>query len=159
MIEAIGRFERVLADRSAPRLERAQALKWLAHLVGDLHQPLHVGRGDDRGGNDVLVLWFDEPTNLHDVWDSRMIDHSRLSFSELAELIGPARPEEVRVWQASGPAEWARESQDLRGAAYALGDRKLSYLYMYDHWPTIRRRLQQAGVRLSGVLNRIFTAR
>jgi hypothetical protein len=159
IVEAIGRFERRLADRYAPRLERVQALKWLAHLVGDIHQPLHAGRGDDRGGNEVLVLWFGEPTDLHDVWDSRIIDRSRLSFSELAELVGPTRAEDVLAWQASGPADWAHESQALRGAAYALGDRKLSYLYEHAHWPTIRRRVQQAGVRLSGVLNRIFATR
>src|SRR5260221_2870688 len=70
VIEAIARFERILADNAAPRTERQQALKWLVHLVADVHHPLHVGRGDDRGGNEVVVLWFGEPSNLHSVWDS-----------------------------------------------------------------------------------------
>ena len=156
IVEAIGRFERVLADPRAPKPERVRALKWLAHFVGDLHQPLHAGRGDDRGGNDVVVLWFGEPTNLHDVWDSRMIDQSRLSFSELAELADHVTPDDVRAWQSTGAADWARESQQSRAAGYELGDRKLSYRYIHDHWPTVLQRLRQAGVRLAGVLNRVL---
>ena len=156
VLEAIDRFERVLADRTAPKRERMQALKWLSHLVGDLHQPLHVGRGDDHGGNDIVVLWFNEPTTLHSVWDSKVIDTSQLSFSELADFVDHSTPEQVREWQASGPRDWARESQDLRAACYEMGDRKLSFRYVHDHWPTVQRRLLQAGVRLAGELNRLL---
>lgn len=156
VLEAVARFEKVLADRTAPRPERAEALKWVSHLIGDLHQPLHVGREDDHGGNDVLVLWFGEPTNLHAVWDTKIIEHSQLSFSELADLVDHPTPEEVRSWQASQPGEWARESQELRSACYATGDRRLSYGYVYIHWPIIQRRLLEAGVRLAGELNRLL---
>jgi hypothetical protein len=156
ILEAIPRFEAVLGDRKAPRVARVEALKWLSHLVGDLHQPLHVGRGDDHGGNDVLVLWFDEPTNLHAVWDSKIIDSRELSFSELADLLDHATPEQLREWQGTGPLDWARESQALRAACYELGDRRLSVRYVHDHWPTVQRRLLQAGVRLAGQVNRLL---
>jgi hypothetical protein len=156
VLEAIARMERTLGDRTAPRLERTEALKWLSHLIGDLHQPLHVGRGDDRGGNDLVVLWFGEPTNLHAVWDSKVIENSQLSFSELADLVDHPTAEEVRSWQASRPGDWARESQELRPACYAIGDRRLSYRYIYDTWPIMQRRLLQAGVRLAGELNRLL---
>jgi hypothetical protein len=156
VLEAISRFELTLADRRASRLDRTQALKWLSHLIGDLHQPLHVGRGDDHGGNDILALWFGEPTNLHAVWDGKLIEHSLLSFSELADLLDHPTPDQVREWQASRPEDWARESQELRGACYQMGDRKLSYPYVHTHWPTVERRLVQAGVRLAGELNRIL---
>jgi hypothetical protein len=159
ILEAIARFEKTLGDSSAPKLERARALKWLAHLVGDLHQPLHVGRGDDKGGNDVLVLWFGEPTNLHAVWDAKIIESSVLSFSELADLVDRPTPDELREWQAGGPRDWAAESQQLRGACYELGDRKLSFRYVHDHWPTVQRRVLQAGVRLAGLLNRVLGTR
>ena len=66
---------------------------------------------------------------------------------------------QVARWQATRAADWARESQELREAAYALGDRKLSYRYEHDHWPTVRRRLLQAGVRLAGVLERALAGR
>jgi hypothetical protein len=156
VIEAIARFEKTLANRTAPHLERVQALKWLTHQVGDLHQPLHVGRGDDRGGNETVVLWFNQPSNLHAVWDEKMIDTSSLSFSELVELVDHATPAQVREWQSSAVLDWARESQELRNACYEIGDRRLSYLYVHDHWPTVQRRLLQAGVRLAGMLNRLL---
>jgi hypothetical protein len=156
VLEAIGRFEKTLAEGTAPRQERAQALKWLSHLVADLHQPMHVGRGDDRGGNDTVVLWFGEPSNLHAVWDSKLIDASALSFSELVDLVDHPSPDRVRELQASGPADWARESIDLRSGCYEIGDRRLSYRYVHAHWPTVERRLLEAGVRLAGELNRLL---
>ena len=159
VLEAISRFEKTLADRTSPKLDRTQALKWLAHLVGDLHQPLHVGRGDDHGGNDILVLWVNEPTNLHAVWDSKLIETTGLSFSELADMLDHPTPEQVRDWQASGPRDWAVESQQLRSACYELGDRRLSFRYVHDQWPTVQRRLLQAGVRLAGELNRLVGSR
>ena len=88
-----------------------------------------------------------------------MIERSQLSFSELADLVNHTTPEQVREWQASPPIEWARESQQLRGACYELGDRKLGYRYLHDHWPTVQRRLVQAGVRLAGELNRTLATR
>lgn len=156
VLEAIARFEKVLGDRSAPRAERIQALKWIAHLIGDLHQPLHVGRGDDRGGNEIVVLWFGEPTNLHSVWDSKLIEQSELSFTELAELVDRAPTEQVRDWQRGGPREWATESQGLRDQVYAIGDRRLSFKYVHDQWPTVQRRIAQGGVRLAAILNRLL---
>jgi len=159
VLEAISRFEKVLADGTAARQERTQALKWLAHLVGDLHQPLHVGRGDDHGGNDLVVLWFGEPTNLHAVWDAKIIEKTELSFSELAGLLDQPTPEQVGEWQAGGPRDWAVESQQLRGRCYELGDRRLSFRYVHDHWPTVQQRLLQAGIRLAGELNRLLGGR
>lgn len=159
VLEAIARFEKVLADRSTTGRERAQALKWLSHLVADIHQPLHVGRGDDHGGNDVLVLWFGEPTNLHTVWDSKIIERQELSFSELAEMLDRPTAEQLREWQAGGPADWAVESQRLRDQCYAIGDRRLSFRYVHDHWPLVEQRLEQAGVRLAGELNRLLGGR
>jgi hypothetical protein len=156
VLEAIARFEKVLGDRTAPRLERARALKWLSHLIGDLHQPMHVGRGDDRGGNDTVVLWFGEPSNLHSVWDGKLIENSELSFSELAELVDHPTPEELREWRATRPPDWARESQELRAAAYAVGDRRLSWKYVHDQWPVVQRRILQAGVRLAATLERLL---
>lgn len=159
VLEALARFEKVLADRSAPRGERAQALKWIAHLVGDLHQPLHVGRAEDQGGNGTVVLWFGEPSNLHTVWDSTLIQHSELSFTELAELVDRSTEAETRAWRAASPADWAKESQELRAAVYAIGDRRLSWRYVHDHWPVVQRRILQAGVRLAATLERLLAER
>jgi hypothetical protein len=156
VLEAIARFERILADAAAPRTERQQALKWLVHLVGDIHQPLHVGRGDDRGGNEVVVLWFGEPSNLHSVWDSGLIGRSDLSSTELAEKVDIASAEDVKAWQASSPLDWAAESSATLDKVYTLGDRKLSFRYIFEQWPTVERRIAQAGVRLAGLLDRVL---
>lgn len=156
VLEAIGRFSRILADRTAPREERATALRFLVHFVGDLHQPLHAGRAEDRGGNDILVLWQNEPSNLHSVWDSGMIDASKLSFSELAELIDHVEPEQEQAWRKSEPADWAKESMALRTQIYDLGDHRLSHKYVYRNWPTVEIRLLQAGVRLAALLEKLL---
>lgn len=159
VLEAIARFERVLADRAAPRLERQQALKWLVHFVGDIHQPMHVGAREDRGGNEVVVIWFGEPSNLHAVWDSGIIDKLELTSTELAEKVDVAGPEQVRAWQASTPLQWAEESRAAADPAYALGDRRLSFKYVFVHGPTVELRIQQAGIRLAGLLDRVLGAR
>jgi nuclease S1 len=159
VLEAIARFERVLADRAAPRLERQQALKWLVHLVGDIHQPMHVGARDDRGGNEVMVLWFGDPSNLHSVWDSGLIDRMELTSTELAEKVDVAGPDQVRGWQSTTPLDWAEESRAAAERAYALGDRRLGYKYIYEHGPTVELRIQQAGIRLAGILDRVLGAR
>ena len=77
-VRELRRFLKVL-DGDAPKAKKVEALKWVVHLVGDLHQPLHVGRGADRGGNKIEVTWFGKPSNLHKVWDDGLIDpvHTR----------------------------------------------------------------------------------
>ena len=74
---------RRLRDPNASLADKQLALRFIVHLVGDLHQPLHVGKCCDRGGNDVKVNWFGKPTNLHAVWDSQLVDEEQLSFTEL----------------------------------------------------------------------------
>ena len=67
-----------LKDKNLPLEKQQYNLKMLVHLIGDLHQPLHVGGGDDQGGNNIKVDWFGKDSNLHRVWDSDMIDNSNL---------------------------------------------------------------------------------
>lgn len=158
VLEAMQRFEAVLRDpQSAPQAKR-EALKFLVHFVGDVHQPLHVGPRADLGGNRVEVMWFNEKTNLHSVWDSLLIENEKLSFSDFAELIDHPTLYELRTWQGATYAEWVRESKDLRARVYQIGDGKLSYQYAYRNMPTVKRRLLQAGVRLAGLLNSIFAS-
>lgn len=134
-----------------------EKLKMLVHLVGDIHQPLHVGTGEDRGGNDVKVEWFWDPSNLHRVWDSEMIDDSKLSFTELSNSVNHPTKEELKNWQSSGILDWARESMELRDQVYDLPkNHELAYEYNYNHFNIVEKRLLQAGVRLAAVLNEIY---
>jgi nuclease S1 len=156
VVEAIDRFAKVLRDPAASRTDKTQALKFLVHLVGDVHQPLHVGRRADHGGNTTHVTWFGENTNLHAVWDEKILEAEKLSFSELAEFIDHPTVEEVKAWQSGGVLDWVRESQEVRARVYDIGDGKLSFTYQYLNIPLVKRRVLQAGIRLAGLLDAIF---
>ena len=128
----------------------------LVHLVGDIHQPLHVGKPGDRGGNDVKVKWFRSDSNLHRVWDSDMIDDTKLSYTELALSLGTPDKATVARWQKTSIRDWATESMNYRPQVYDIGDSNLSYKYSYKYLGAAKDRLLQAGVRLAGLLNQIY---
>lgn len=145
------------SDKLSPAEEQEQ-LKMLVHLVGDLHQPLHVGTGDDRGGNDVKVQWMGEDTNLHSVWDSRMIDSKKLSYTELARhLDRQATKPLIQGWQSATIAEWLQKAVELRPTVYDIPeDHTLGYAYLYKNYPIVEQCLLIAGIRLAGILNEIY---
>jgi hypothetical protein len=111
VLGAIVYYEELLSNRAATPEQRAVALKFLVHFVGDVHQPLHVGLGCDRGGNDVQVEWFGEVANLHSVWDSKIYDSWRLSYTEFADFIDHLDTTEREAIQNTTPIEWLVESQ------------------------------------------------
>jgi hypothetical protein len=152
-------LERVIAELKSKKLteqEQAQRIRILVHLVGDLHQPLHVGGKNDKGGNDVKVSWFRSESNLHRVWDSDMIDDTKLSYTELAESLDKLTPAQIKELQRTSVRDWAKESQSYDKEVYDIGNGKLSYRYSYLYFPIVRKRLLQAGVRLAGILNEIY---
>ncbi len=163
IVEAMERFEAVLRDPKADHEAQAQALKFMVHFVGDVHQPLHVGRGADRGGNGITVYWFGDRTNLHSVWDTRIIENQHLSFTEFTRFIDHATEAQVAAWQRASYADWVAESKALRDFVYDFGPDnegeetpRLGYGYAYRATPVVRQRLLQAGIRLAGLLNDIF---
>jgi hypothetical protein len=152
-------IERVIDELKSKKVsgaKEAEYVKILLHLIGDLHQPLHVGCCDDRGGNQVKVKWFGKNTDLHGVWDSEMIDGTKLSYTELADAIIIPSNETILNLQKTGIRDWAKESMDLREQVYTIGDSNLSYVYSYKNIGTVKRRIQEAGIRLAGILNRIY---
>lgn len=157
--DVIMTLERIIADLKSKKLTGAkeiEAIKILLHLVGDIHQPLHVGCCDDRGGNRVKVKWFGRDTDIHSVWDSEMINDTRLSYTELAQSLGTPAKEVVQKWQRASVRDWSIESMGLRKQVYAIGDGNLGYKYSYKNMPTVRERILQAGIRLAGILNQIY---
>lgn len=157
--DIIGTLNRVideLRQGSLSAAEERERVLILIHLVGDLHMPLHVGNGKDRGGNDIRVSWFNRASNLHRVWDADMIDETRLSYTEFAASFKRPPEEQVRLWQQSGVIVWAEENKSYRRELYKVGDGRLGYRYSYQHMPAIRQRLLQAGIRLAGILNTIY---
>ena len=138
--------------------EEIEFLKMLVHLVGDLHQPLHVGRGDDRGGNDIDVYYFNQRTNLHSVWDTKMIEGQNLSYTEMAQHLNKRDDKSIKEQlQAADPAEWLKEAQDLRPMVYDIPENgRLFYEYNYKYFDLVEDRLFAAGIRLAGILNSIY---
>lgn len=162
VLEALLYQERILADTSQTAEARAMALKFIVHFMGDMHQPLHVGRAEDRGGNDVEVTWFGAPTNLHSVWDSRMLDFLGLSYTEYTAFLDLAAADQIAMWTEGDYVSWAQDAMDVRSTVYALpqaeegGVPRLGWDYLDAATPIIEAQLLKAGLRLAAVLNRVL---
>jgi hypothetical protein len=158
--QALQFFRRLVLDPKTSPEHRQLALRFVIHIVGDLHQPLHNGRPGDRGGNEVKVKWFGRDTNLHAVWDSALVDETGYSFTELSERLNRhTSSADVIAWWDSNPRDWIRESVQIRERIYpAAGETELGYSYIYQHTPTVELRLKQGGVRLAAYLNEMFAA-
>jgi len=158
LLMALRKCVEVLKDKNSSKDEKEFYLKMLVHFMGDLHQPLHTGRGEDKGGNDIQVRWFGDGSNLHRVWDSEMIDSYQMSYSEMANnTFNLSKKKKEKI--ASGTFEdWMYESKILSEKVYASAEvgEKLSYNYMYDWFPVVGEQLQKGGIRLAQVLNEIF---
>ncbi|WP_421133209.1 S1/P1 nuclease [Alteromonas sp. A079] len=154
---ALTRYTETLTSPNASQDEKRLALRFIVHIIGDLHQPLHAGNGKDKGGNDVKVRFFWEDSNLHRVWDSQMIEQRGLSYTEWTEwLNNDITPKNIRKWASVDPLVWIQESTALRDTIYPEDANKMSYDYLYNHLPTVKERLQTAGVRIAMYLNHVF---
>ncbi len=154
LVEALYYFTKVLADKKETKERQIIALKCLVHLMGDLHQPLHVGRKEDKGGNKIEVKWFGENKNLHQVWDEEMIDAEKLSYKEYATFL----ENELKIeasWSKGDLIDWINESYGLRKDIYKLDHEKLGYEYQFKNRELLHRQLFKAGVRLAAILNRV----
>ncbi|KPQ08916.1 MAG: S1/P1 Nuclease [Algoriphagus marincola HL-49] len=156
--EAIQRLKAELIAGGLSPKEESEKLKMLIHMVEDIHQPLHVGTGEDRGGNDVKIEFFGRPTNLHALWDSGMIERQGMSYSEIGdELFRRITPELQDSYREATMEDWLKEAVSLRPAVYDLPeDRRLSYLYMYQNYHIAEERMIAASVRLAQILDEIY---
>ncbi len=155
---ALKRFTATLKDPNASLADKRMAVRFIIHIVGDLHQPLHAGRPGDRGGNSVQVTLFRQQTNLHSVWDSGLIDHLGLSYSEYSGwLVREITPQNVIDWSDPNPETWIAESVALRETIYpATANAALSFDYAYQHQDALDGRLRRAGVRIAAYLNKVY---
>jgi hypothetical protein len=152
--------EKILADQNLSKKKRAEALKFIVHFVGDLHQPMHISRAEDEGGNTIQLNYEGKGTNLHSLWDSRLIEHQGLTYEQVAEKYDHVSARESKKWQKAPLIVWMWESYQISSTLYAevdqMKDRKLEADYGEKHYPIIEKRLQQAGLRLAGLLNGIL---
>jgi hypothetical protein len=170
-VDRILYYEERVADASLDRADRATALKFLVHFVGDLHQPFHT-LGVGRGGNDVPVGAFGVtncgvdparpvPCNLHSIWDSRLIARRNLDEAQYVAVLEQQIAEhhwESETRPAGTPAQWADESFRLAKAALVEPNSNIDEAYYRAQIPIVDRRLAFAGLRLAVVLNDIFVA-
>lgn len=138
---------------------RADYLKMLVHMVGDMHCPMHAGRLTDSGGNDIKIRWFGAPTNLHSIWDVEFIESTRKwSHTEWREQLDRHGKKEIKAITAGSVYDWffgtvaAAETIYLNTPEGA----DLRYQYLYDFNYLLERQLLYAGYRLAAVLNDIF---
>jgi hypothetical protein len=163
VVDAINRFKAILADCSKTPQERKDALKFLVHFVGDIHQPLHAThridpytRIDDQGGNKIQVFFFGTPMTLHQVWDTGIIMRTVHAWgtyvSRLENSWFPGR--DVSSLQGGSPAEWAMEAHRLaHDVAYDFPDGGvLGTQYLAKSVPVVDRQLALAGIRLAKLL-------
>jgi hypothetical protein len=168
VIDAIEYYARYLLDKSKPAADRNDALKFLIHFVGDVHQPMHcVDRDGDRGGNKRLVFFLDQPkaVNLHRVWDSTIIQQEMgttavtVFASALNSRISQAQADE---WSKGTPQDWANQSHEVAvNVCYADVPEngpppKLGEDYLNRAEKATDEQLERGGVRLAMVLNTIF---
>jgi hypothetical protein len=156
VVSAIPRFAAVLTDRTQSDSARREALKWVGHFVGDLHQPLHVGYGGDRGGNSVPVWFRGDSLNLHSLWDGRLPAALGLTPARADDLYAAITAVDRTRWLASrDPVAWAHESFALvERQVYAdLDAGHATDVYVERNRHMVVERIQAAGVRLAALLN------
>ena len=158
IIQAIGKCIKVLKSKRASKKDRKFYLKLLIHFIGDLHQPLHLGKKSDKGGNDVKIKWFGKISNLHRLWDSDLIDSSKLSYTELSKNLPRLSQAQQREFASSPISIWIEETHKITKKIYndLPENGNLGYRYRYENFETIRLQLLKAGLRLAYVLDDIF---
>lgn len=152
MVEAIKAQTTTLSSSTATDQAKLLALKYLVHLVADVHQPLHAGFADDRGGNQFQVQAYGHGTNLHALWDSGLVRGPGDDGEGLVRLLG-AFPVPSEAQQLD-PVRMAEESCRIASGEGFYPARKVGPEYLQSAVATMRTRLVLAGARLAGVLNR-----
>jgi hypothetical protein len=155
-VSALNMFSAQVKSPNTSLEHKQRALRFIVHIIGDLHQPLHAGNGTDKGGNDFKLNFFWEDSNLHRVWDSGMIDRRQLSYTEWTDILSrKITSEQAKQWMVADPLVWIAESSKIRDEIYPEKE-KISWDYLYQHLPTATTRIQMAGLRIAAYLNQLF---
>ena len=159
VVDRIEMFAKVLGDENASRAQRLEALKWIVHFVGDIHQPLHA-IDTARGGNDIKLPVFGSaqcgqyPCNLHWTWDSLLIQHTGYSERHYVHVLRKLISKEQLARKATGsPEDWANESHLLARQIIDRNATAIDQSYYQAYIPLVNERLALAGLRLAALLN------
>ncbi|MCD7970090.1 MAG: S1/P1 nuclease [Alistipes sp.] len=152
-------IEKLKDHKNLPDSLENQYLRFLIHLVGDMHCPMHAGRKTDLGGNQLKVKWFGSDTNIHSVWDTALIKSVRKwSYIEWRDNLDILSKEEKARLAAGTPLDWMNETVNVCKHIYLNVEEgeNLSWDYMYYNFPVLELQLQKAGYRLARILNEIY---
>ncbi|MDQ1559814.1 MAG: nuclease [Pyrinomonadaceae bacterium] len=175
VVTAIEKYKAILGDTTKSNADRLEALKFIVHFVGDMHQPMHCSFADDRGGNNIKLLWFNRQSNLHRIWDSGIIGRANLSEEEFADELEAVLEDQsgdeefaVAAWKAnlqskintlqSGTLDqWATDAfkiavKDGYDNVPKTGAR-LGATYYSKNWQIVDDQLTKGGLRLAKILN------
>lgn len=160
IVTALNEQSAILGDALRSEEERSLALKMVVHLLGDIHQPMHLGHASDLGGNRWRVKYFNSSKNLHSIWDSNLVESAhKWSYTEWQQQIDRATPEEVaKILSATRPDEWANETFEICKRVYdtTAPETNIEYTYIADWTPTIEQQLLKGGLRLANLLNQLL---
>ncbi|MBW4890625.1 S1/P1 nuclease [Mucilaginibacter sp. HMF5004] len=151
--------ERTLTSDKKSKVQKAMALKYLVHFIGDLHQPMHISHAEDKGGNSIDINFFNVSGNLHNLWDSALIEHAKNNdYSKLAQAYDTATPEQINKWQADDIMIWLWESYQISSILYeeVKDNKELGEDYYQEHIAILQKQIDKGGIRLAGQLNAIF---
>jgi hypothetical protein len=157
IVRIIERATAILKSPTADKEMKKFYLKYLVHLVGDLHQPMHTGRYEDYGGSKIRLKFKGKNTNLHVLWDSNLIEDFKMSYTEWANHL--ENKNRKNTIEQKNVLDWTFESHWWAKDIYKNTKEEdyLSYDYIYKYQPILEQRLYQAGKRLGNLLNEIFS--
>lgn len=155
--KAVTQCEKDLQDPTLSQQKKLEALKFIVHFVGDLHQPMHVSRAEDKGGNTIQLQFEGQGTNMHSLWDSKLIAKEGKSFDQMALDYDTATPQQIKAWQKDELLKWLYESYQISSQLYPEIEQnnKLGDEYHAKYMPVVQQRILKAGIRLAGLLNSI----
>lgn len=128
----------------------------LFHLIGDLHQPLHAGYGEDKGGNTIQVSFMGNGTNLHSLWDDGIIQQQHITLAGCEQLYGSLSKLEIAMVSKIDVVAWMNESREALPQVYDFDGHKIDEIYAAKNKAFIEKRLLYAGLRLAAVLENVF---
>lgn len=158
IVQAINICSSVIKSPTESEENKVFYLKLLIHFVGDLHQPMHLARPEDRGGNEIKLKWFGRNSNLHRVWDSDILDSHGMSYTEIAENVPSLTLLELKRIKNTSLLEWVSESYSMAESIYKFlpEDTNLGYEYRYQYIDIVRMQLLKGGIRLAALLDELF---
>ena len=155
--QAIKKYAAELANQGTNKEGRQQAFAWLCHLVGDLHQPMHAGFADDRGGNEFEIVVRNENMNLHQFWDSELINHHTDGWRDLVERLQTNSPTAATsTWSPESVNGWTDESHALAAEQAYPASREIDEAYEQQSWELAQQRMRLAASRLAQIINTVL---